>query len=317
MSHIQKASIIIPTYKRAAYLSKTLEAVAALKTDPATFEVIIIDNNSPDNTQEISLAFAQKYPQLRVGYLCETVQGCSPARNRGVREAQGEIICFLDDDSPPDPDWLNALLEPFNDSKVGCAGGPSILDFQGQEIPPWLRGDLQGLLSGYSLPYNKPTPVHTWLEYPLACNMAIRRRIFTDSFFFRADLGKSGDHLLGAGETELMERIRKAGWVLLYVPTARVQHLVSPQRLDKSYIYRRGRGLQETHLRLTSDSRPHKIIRWFASDLWYATRMFFRFVMAIAQRKELWFDDYMRFWMIGLRLPLRVRWLLQHILRNA
>ena len=152
MSDLLLASVIIPTYRRASYLSKCLSAVAALETDPETYEIIIIDNNSPDNTHEVFLEFVQANPGLQVRYLCEAEQGCSSARNRGVAEARGEILCFLDDDSPPASDWLDTLLEQFNDPQVGCAGGPSILDFQGQEIPLWLRGDLQGLLSGFALP---------------------------------------------------------------------------------------------------------------------------------------------------------------------
>jgi len=173
----------------------------------------------------------QAYPGLQVRYLCEAEQGCSSARNRGVAEARGEIMCFLDDDSPPASDWLNTLLEPFNDPQVGCAGGPSILDFQGQEIPQWLRGDLQGLLSGFALPYTEPTPVHSWAEYPFSCNMAIRRTIFTEIGLFRTDLGKSGDRLLAGGETELAERIDRAGWKVVYVPKAQVRHFVATQRL--------------------------------------------------------------------------------------
>ena len=180
MSGQLRASIIIATYKRAAYLSKCLEALAVLETDPTTFEIIVVDNNSPDNTQEVVLDFAQLHPALSVGYMCETNQGASYARNRGIAEARGEILCFLDDDSPPGPDWLNALLDRFLDLTVGCVGGPSILDYQGQERPPWLRGDLQGLLSGYTLPYTKPTQVSRWDQLPLSCNMAIRRNLFTD-----------------------------------------------------------------------------------------------------------------------------------------
>jgi glucosyl-dolichyl phosphate glucuronosyltransferase len=317
MADLLQASIIIPTYKRAAYLSKCLDAVAALEADPATFEIIIVDNNSPDHTHEVCLKFAQAHPELDVRYICEMEQGCSPARNRAVAEARGEILCFLDDDSPPDFDWLGALLEPFRDESVGCTGGPSILDFQGQQVPPWLRGDLQSLLSSYAAPYTVPTPVYAYEELPLSCNMAIKRSVFAEVGLFRTDLGKSGDELMGGGEIELAKKINAAGWKVIYVPQARVNHLVAPQRLDISYIYRRGRGLQESHIRLTSDSNPLKIMRWFVSDLWYATRMFFALVVAFIRRKELWFDDYMRFWMVGLRLPLRARWLVRRILKGA
>jgi hypothetical protein len=61
---------------------------------------------------------------------------------------------------------------------------------------------------------------------------------------------------------------------------------------------------------LTSDPKPIKVLRWFASDFWYATRMLFRLVWAIAKRKILWFDDYMRFWIVAKRVPIRLKYLL-------
>jgi GT2 family glycosyltransferase len=277
-----------------------------LRTDPQIFEILIVDNNSTDQTQDLSSKFSQTHPGLNIRYFRETQQGVSYTRNRGVKEACGEIVCFLDDDSPPVPEWLDLLLEPFNDPKVGCVGGPSILDFQGQEIPPWLRGDLQGLLSGYTLPFAKPTQVSRWDQFPLSCNMAIRRRLFADLGFFRTDLDRSGKQVLAAGDTEMAERIHKAGWKVMYVPDAPVRHIVSRQRLDKKHIFRIGRGLAESHIILTSDPKPQKIIRWFASDAWYATRMFFSLIVALIRRKPLWYDDYMRFWMVAQRLPIRL-----------
>jgi GT2 family glycosyltransferase len=313
MSDQLQASIIIPTYNRATELSICLQALAAIETTPATFEIIVIDNNSVDNTKDVFLRFAQAHPALCCCYVCETKPGVSHARNRGMAEARGEVLCFLDDDSPPEPGWLNALVEPFKDSQVGCTGGPSILDFHGQEIPPWLQGDLQGLLSGFTLPYVEPTPVSLWTELPLSCNMAIRRSLFADIGFFRTDLGRSGDQVLAAEDTEMIVRVHKAGWKVMYLPQAQVHHRVAPERLKKEYVYRIGRGLAQSHVLLTDDSRPHMIFRWFASDLWYTTRMFFWLVVAIVRRKEFWFDDYMRFWMVGLRLSLRAKWRLNEM----
>jgi glycosyltransferase involved in cell wall biosynthesis len=306
-----QTSIIIPTYNRADYLAKCLEALAAQTMDPAAFEIIIVDNNSSDDTRELCLSFADTHPTLNVRHVCETQQGASYARNRGVAEAKGAIVCFLDDDSPPIPEWLERLRQTFDDPAVGCAGGPSILDYQGQERPPWLRGDLQGLLSGYTLPYAEPTQVVRWEQLPLSCNLAIRRRMFTELGLFRVDLDRSRGQVLAAGDTEMADRISKSGCKVVYVPDAPVRHLVPPGRLEKEHIYRIGRGLAASHIILTSDPRPLMIIRWFASDLWYAIRMFFRLVAVVIRRKPLWFDDYMRFWMVAQRIPLRARSLLK------
>ena len=302
-----QASIIIPTYNRAQVLPDCLQALSKLKTDPSAFEIVILDNNSTDRTKEVCSRFAQQHSALSVRYVLENRQGVSHARNRGIAEAKNEIVCFLDDDSPPDSEWLSSIIEPFNDPTVGCVGGPSIPDFQGRSMPPWLRGDLQCLLSGYCLSYAEPTRVTCWEQFPLSCNMAIRRRIFSDIGCFRTDLDRSGNEVLAAADTEMANRIHNAGWKVLYLPGARVRHLVAPERLTKAYLYRIGRGLAVSHIILTSDPKLSKILRWFGSDAWYAVRLGACFITAILSRKPLWYDDYMRLWIVAIRLPLRFR----------
>ncbi len=311
MSRQLEASIIVATYNRATYLSICLAALANLESDPKRFEIIVVDNNSGDNTLTVCLKYIQDHPDLEVRYICETKQGASYARNRGVAEARGEIICFLDDDSPPPPQWLNTLLDVFNEPSVGCAGGPSVLDYQGQEVPWWLQGDLQALLSSYALPYSEITQLSEWYQFPLSCNMAIRRSLFGELGFLRTDLSKIGNQPLAAAETEMADRINKAGWKVMYVPDGPVYHLVAPERLNKNYIYHRGRGLAESHIILTADKRPYMTARWFASDMWYATRRFFWLLISIVGRKKTWFDDYIRFWIIAQRIPLRLKKLLR------
>jgi GT2 family glycosyltransferase len=139
--------------------------------------------------------------------------------------------------------------------------------------------------------------------------MAIRRRVLAQVGEFRTDLDRNGTEALAAGDTEMADRIHKAGWKVVYVPDASVRHLVAPERLQKSHLYRIGRGLAASHVVLTADPRPSKIVRWFASDAWYATRMLGRLLVALAWRKHLWFDDYLGFWMVARRIPCRWEWL--------
>jgi glycosyltransferase involved in cell wall biosynthesis len=306
-----QTSIIIPTYNRASYLRECLQALDLLTVDSSQFEILVVDNNSTDNTAETVLTFSESHPGLNIRYICETKQGVSYARNRGVMESCGEIVCFLDDDSPPFANWLKEILKGFLDPTVGCVGGPSILDFRDLERPKWLHGDLQGLLSGYSLPFDQPTVVTLWEHYPLSCNLAVRRKLFASVGLFRLDLDRSGNQVLAAGDTELVDRVSKAGWKVVYLPDAQVNHIVTPERLKKSHIYRIGYGLASSHIILTSERGFFKVMRWFASDFWYATRMFFKFIYSWIMRDRFWFDDYMRFWMVAMRLPIRVKSLLR------
>jgi glycosyltransferase involved in cell wall biosynthesis len=310
MSRQLQASIIITTFNRANYLVRCLEAVAAQTADHATFEIIVVDNNSTDTTKEVVLTFAQSHPTLQVHYLFEAKQGTSYARNCGVRAASGEYLCFTEDDAAPSPQWLETLVAAFSEADVGCAGGPIIPDYEGQDRPPHLQGDLQGLVGGFQLPYTEPTAVSRWTELPWGGNMAFRSNVFIDAGQFRTDLGPSAKRRLTAEETEMIARAHQSGWKIMYIPSARMKHFVPSERLEKSHLYRVGLGLAASHVVLTSDPRAHMIMRWFASDLWYATRMFFKFVGAIVRRKSLWFDDYMRFWIVAKRIPIRARALL-------
>lgn len=302
-----QASIIIATHNRAKYLSLCLKGLTAITTDTTTFEIIVVDNNSSDSTEDVIKQISETHPNITFKYIFEPQEGASRARNRGIEEACGKIVCFLDDDTIPSPNWLNAMVEGFSDSGVGCVGGPAILDFQGQKSPPWLQGDLKGLLSGYGLGYSTPTSISKNFEYPFLCNMAVRSNVLKEVGLFRLDLGPTGNNLVVGEETELIGRIRQAGWTVMYLPDARVRHLVTPERLKKQYIYRMGTRMAVTHIVLTWDTRFHMIMRWFASDLWYATRMFFRLVASILKRRQLWFDDYMRFWMVLKRIPMRIK----------
>ena len=299
------ASVIVRTYNRASYLSICLDALAAQTADRTTFEIIVVDNNSTDDTQDVVQGFARSHPTLRVRYVLETRRGTSYANNCGVLAASGEILCFTDDDAAPSPGWLKALIETFADADVGCAGGPIELDYQGQERPPWFQGSLQGLLSGRKLPYDEPTPLSSITEFPFGCNMAFRRSVFADLGLFRTDLGPSGGRRLVGEETEMIERVHSAGWNIMYLPDASVRHLVPPERLRKSYIYRAGWALAASHVILTRDHRPHMVARWFASDMWYATRLFFKLATTIIRRRRFWFDDYIPFWIVVHRIPIR------------
>jgi len=302
-----QVSVVVTTYNRADYLPRCLEAVAAQNIAPEVFDVIVVDNNSKDQTKEVVQDFIHTHPRLNVHYYLETTQGTSFARNCGIQNARGEYILFTEDDAAPYSNWIRILMEQFKDPSLMCAGGSIILDYLGQKKPLYLEGDLQGLLGGFQLPYSVPTYVTTWTEYPWGGNMAFRKSIFSDVGLFNTEMGPSGKKRMTAEETEFIDRINKAGGKILYIPEARVRHFVPPERLQKSHLYRVGLGLASSHVYLTQDKRIGMKLRWYVSDLWYATRMLFKLFLSFIQRKRLWFDDYMRFWMVAQRLPIRFK----------
>ncbi len=103
-------SAVICTYNRRYLLEDQISAIEAMPGwHSGDFEVIYVDNNSKDGTYEALLKMCESRPQIRV--VQETQQGSSAARDRGAREAHGEFVWFMDDDSVPHPSTLRVYLE--------------------------------------------------------------------------------------------------------------------------------------------------------------------------------------------------------------
>ena len=100
-----KVSVVIPTYNREKYLPDAINSV--LNQTYKDFEIIIVDDGSRDNTKEVVESFMKKYPHIPIRYFYQENKGPAAARNRGIKEAKGEYIAFLDSDDV----WLPAKLE--------------------------------------------------------------------------------------------------------------------------------------------------------------------------------------------------------------
>src|SRR3982750_3874969 len=98
-------SVVIATYNRAADLRETLTSLAALRT-LAPWELIVVDNNSTDDTRDVVQTAAATFP-VPLTYVFEQEQGRSPALNAGIRQARGEIVVTTDDDVRVESDWLD------------------------------------------------------------------------------------------------------------------------------------------------------------------------------------------------------------------
>jgi len=113
-----KFSVIIPAYNEAQYIELAIKALQKQIVPRKDFEIIVVDNNSEDNTAEI----AKKAGADKV--VKETKQGTNMARQRGAEESKGEIIAFLDADSIPVPHWLEQIETDLNKTGVAAVSGP-------------------------------------------------------------------------------------------------------------------------------------------------------------------------------------------------
>ena len=133
-------TVIICTYNRASNLPRCLDALAAQQAvDGREWEVLVVDNNSTDNTPEVVADLAEKLP-IKVRYAHESEQGLNYARNTGIRESMGKYFSYVDDDILVSPVWLTSLFEAFEANDADAVGGRIHLD-PSITLPKWIRPD--------------------------------------------------------------------------------------------------------------------------------------------------------------------------------
>src|SRR5262249_52705605 len=103
-------SVVVCTYNRSTSLRRTLAALEAQEVPPGlAWEIVIVDNNSSDDTRAVVDAFGTAC-SIPVRYAFEPRQGLSFARNTGVAHAKGEILACTDDDCRPEPTWIRHIV---------------------------------------------------------------------------------------------------------------------------------------------------------------------------------------------------------------
>ena len=209
-------SVIVATYNRSSALKKTLDALLRQEKDGTfDFEVIVIDNNSNDETRQVTEAMS-KDSNGRLRYILEPRQGKPFALNKGIQEARGEILVFTDDDVTLMPDWLLQIKECFNATHCDGLGGRVLPDFP-SETPAWVRSNPVKIAGGVVIyDYGEETVSHDPTRYPfIGANFAFRKKIFDDCGQFRTDLIFDGRIALGE-DTEFVERVMAKNKKLVY-----------------------------------------------------------------------------------------------------
>jgi glucosyl-dolichyl phosphate glucuronosyltransferase len=228
-----RVTVILCTYNRCQTLRKALESVAASEVpSDVTWDVLVVDNNSTDQTRTVITDFCSRYPEL-FRYAFEPRPGKSNALNSGVQLARGEILAFMDDDVIVEPAWLANLLAVFADESWAGAGGP-ILPPADFIRPPWLPPAAKHLLAPFAHFNPLPNPGEL-AEAPWGANMAFRKTMFERYGGFRTDLGVGPGSRIPNEDTEFGRRLLAGGERFFFVPSAIVYHPVSAERLKQGY----------------------------------------------------------------------------------
>lgn len=230
-------TVIICTYNRCKSLCTTLESISTLIVpEKLQWEVLVVDNNSTDETEEITAKFCQRFPG-RFRYVYESQQGLSRARNRGIKEAEGEVFVFTDDDIVVEPDWLVNLTSPLKNAEWSGVGG-RVLAANGFTCPSWLSLDGNYNLGGVLALHDPDDKKGITLRPLVGANMCFRRQVFQRYGLFRSDLGRTGNSMIGNEDTEFSNRLIARGERLCYEPSAVVYHAIPANRLERKYFLR-------------------------------------------------------------------------------
>ncbi len=230
-------SVVLATCGRQAMALECIESILA--NDYSEFEILVVDQ---DTSRTLKSELVARYGETKkIRYFFLDKKGLSRARNLGVREAQGEIVAFIDDDAIADKSWLRGIAQIFNgtDQKPAFIGG-RILPIWSCLKPSWYPVEKEFLLGLYDI--GDEAKLFPGSDLPIGANMAGLRQVIIDmgSFDERLGFDYSRKQSMIAGEDSMLaERIKEAGYQIYYQPVATVRHRVAKSKLSPKYFLRR------------------------------------------------------------------------------
>jgi glucosyl-dolichyl phosphate glucuronosyltransferase len=230
-SRLQSLDVLVATYNRASSLESAVRSLFACRMpEGIQFRIYVIDNNSTDNTEQVTLALAQEFDG-RVRYLKERRQGQPFALNTGISESTGDLVAFFDDDERAPSGWIMTVVGAFEDDEVDFISG-SYRPLWEAPRPAWLADRYLGIV-GVVDRGNDAFPLHPHRgDDFLGGNSVVRRRCFDKAGVF-------GTWLTYGNDSEFGMRLVKSGARGWYLPGMVVDHIIPAARLTKSYVLKR------------------------------------------------------------------------------
>jgi len=198
-------SVIIPTFNRSANLSRCLDSLFNQTYPKDRYEIIIVNDGSRDNTENVLREYKKKAPCEFIGITQEN-QGIAIATNSGISKSKGDIICFTGDDCIPENNWITLLVNGFTDEKIGAVGG-KVVSYQ-------VKTQIQQFVEDCGcLDQEKFVKKNTMITG----SAAYRRHILTD-------IQGLDDHMNACIDLDISIKTQLLGYTLKYVPDAIVYH---------------------------------------------------------------------------------------------
>ncbi len=230
-------SVLICTYNREKYIGNLLESIAANDLPKSEYEIVLVDNNCTDNTREVCEAFTMAHKDVNFRYVVEPEQGLSAARNKGIKEAKGDIIVYIDDDALVDTDYLRTYAEWFATHPNTMACGGPIEPLYETEEPAWMTPYTKALLTAW-MNYGDKVREYPRGRYPGGGNAAYRKEVFEKVGLFNTELGRKGGNLMGSEEKDIFDKMHALKMQVLYLPTPVLHHIIPQAKLEDDYFNR-------------------------------------------------------------------------------
>lgn len=251
-------SVIVCTYNRSAFLDKCLTSLRNQDLPRDRFEVIVVDNNSTDDTPAVAATHARACPDMR--YVVETQQGLSHARNRGCREARGDYLVYNDDDAILPPEYLRMVAKVIREHAPEILGGP-VYPYYTSRKPHWFRDQYE--VKNYEGRSGFSTTCRV-----TGVNFIIRKELLERLGMFDPSLGMKGDQLGLGEEAKVLDTYRavtpREAQKVFYSQECYVRHHIPPWKMDIPYALRR--SFQTGRMKVKMEAIRRKVTPFYLID---------------------------------------------------
>lgn len=224
-------TVVVPVRNGEQTIEPLLESLQKLDYNNDKVEVIIVDGNSTDMTQDI----VKKYP---VKLVVEKRKGLNVARNTGIKKGNGEIVAFTDSDCIVPSNWVTKIVENFKNPQVSCVGG-SAKALNSDFVSQYADNSIVRLMPFFTK-REELEKVKPFFRHPAGCNMAYRKKVAEEIGYFDENIQ------YGFDEVEFADRVCKAGYKMVLDPNVLVWHKhrsTLGEFLKQNFQYGRGSGL--------------------------------------------------------------------------
>ena len=257
-------SVVICAYNAETRLTEGLEALAGQRvSEDLAWEVVLVDNNSSDNTRQVALDFQRNRKMGNLRVVDEPQQGLMYARRRGFLASTGRIISYLDDDNVVNAEWVNEIKAFFDAHPKTGIVGPKILPLTDFKLPAHYEyvkialaiRDLGDRAIQLTPPHHGPPP-----GAGMTCLREAVKDIFRNSNF--SVVGRQGDELSSCEDSVTGFQVLHAGWELWYNPRMTILHRLPRCRFEMDYLARLFKGMGSSAAEVKAEELGRRLTLW-------------------------------------------------------